>query len=124
MTTRYRFLTAGDDYRPVSFPPPGPFWCSGYSSDDRAVIVAFLPTGACLTEWWPDAANVDAKEVPHFSFSDRFQRPKWWSPEASVWSQFRVWPDGTVQAVDDGEPHSWMSDDFLLAWAETEGDAR
>lgn len=36
---------------------------------------------------------------------------------------FRVWPDGTVQAVEDGAPHSHMSDDFVVVFAASEGDA-
>lgn len=39
-------------------------------------------------------------------------------------TEFRVWPDGTVQAVEDGEPYSWMSDDFMLVWAYSEDEAR
>lgn len=31
--------------------------------------------------------------------------------------EFRVWSDGTVQAVSDGEPFSHMSDDFLIVTA-------
>lgn len=37
--------------------------------------------------------------------------------------RWRVWPDGTVQDEDDA-PHSWMSDDYMLVYAETEDDAR
>jgi len=37
--------------------------------------------------------------------------------------QFRVWPDGTVQAVEDGEPYSHMSDDFQTVFALCEDDA-
>ena len=37
--------------------------------------------------------------------------------------QFRVWPDGTVQAVDDGDPYSHMSDDFTVVWAVSEDEA-
>ena len=37
--------------------------------------------------------------------------------------QFRVWSDGTVQCVEDGDPYSHMSDDFLLVWAYTEEEA-
>lgn len=34
---------------------------------------------------------------------------------------FRVWPDGTVQAFEDGvEPYSWMSDDFAVVKATSE----
>ncbi|WP_287278687.1 hypothetical protein [Ralstonia sp.] len=38
-------------------------------------------------------------------------------------SQYRVWPDGTVQAVEDGESYPWMSDDFAVVWASDEIDA-
>lgn len=37
--------------------------------------------------------------------------------------KFRVWPDGTVQAVEDGEPYSHMSDDYQIIWALDEADA-
>lgn len=36
---------------------------------------------------------------------------------------YRVWPDGTVQATEDGEPYSWMSDDFMVIKAENEEEA-
>lgn len=38
--------------------------------------------------------------------------------------QFRVWPDGTVQCRDEGEPHSHMSDDYVLVWAWDDEEAR
>lgn len=31
-------------------------------------------------------------------------------------SKFRVWPDGTVQPVEDA-PYDWMSDDFMIVVA-------
>lgn len=36
---------------------------------------------------------------------------------------YRVWPDGTLQSVEDGPPHSWMSDDFVLIGAADEQSA-
>ena len=36
---------------------------------------------------------------------------------------YRVWPDGTVQATEDGEPYSWMSDDFMVIHAADEDEA-
>lgn len=36
----------------------------------------------------------------------------------SIKELYRVWPDGTVQEVDDGEPYSHMSDDFKVVLAE------
>ena len=32
-------------------------------------------------------------------------------------TKYRVWPDGTVQEVDENEPYSWLSDDYLIVWA-------
>ncbi len=44
--------------------------------------------------------------------------------ESSEQSTYRVWPDGTVQATEDGGPYSWMSDDFMLIHAVDEDEAR
>lgn len=37
-------------------------------------------------------------------------------------TQYRVWPDGTVQEAAD-KPYPWMSDDYTTLWAEDETDA-
>jgi hypothetical protein len=76
---RVRFNANQDDYRPVTFPPPGPYWCSGYGSD-HSVIVAYVKTVEQVMEYWPDALNIDVmqRDVP-ISFSDRFPRPEWWA---------------------------------------------
>lgn len=37
-------------------------------------------------------------------------------------SKFRVWPDGTVQSVEDA-PYDWMSDDFTIVVAADEEEA-
>ena len=44
MYERHRFKTDLEDYRPVTFPPPGPYWCTG-ETDDHSVVVAYLPKG-------------------------------------------------------------------------------
>ena len=31
-------------------------------------------------------------------------------------SEFRVWTDGTVQAVEGGSAYEWMSDDYAIIW--------
>lgn len=36
---------------------------------------------------------------------------------------FRVWPDGTVQAVSDGSAPTWMSDDYMTVAAADHDDA-
>lgn len=38
--------------------------------------------------------------------------------------EYRVWADGTTQLVSDGEPYSWMSDDFSIEKALDESHAQ
>ncbi len=81
--TRYRFRANPDDYRPVFFPPPGPYWCSGWGLDpDHSIVIAWFPDNVDLLEWWPEAEAVTTEEdrgPP--TFTDRFPRPDWWKPE-------------------------------------------
>lgn len=76
---RHRFEANEDDYRPIKFPPPGPYWCTGYG-DGHSIVVACLPPEVSVTEYWPEAANVDTQEVAEISFTDRFPKPDWWQP--------------------------------------------
>jgi hypothetical protein len=81
---RMRFYTNADDYRPVIFPPPGPYWCSGYAfngDDDYAVVVAYVKHKEQVTEFWPDAKDVEESGEPQprpIRFSGRFPKPNWW----------------------------------------------
>ena len=78
---RYRFLANGDDYRPVVWPPAGPYWCSGYTTgieDERAVLIAYLPPDADLTTYWPEAEEVEWTVETGITYTSRFQRPSWW----------------------------------------------
>jgi len=78
---RVRFYEKNvEDFRPLKFPPPGPYWCSGYG-DNKAILIAWLPNKEDLTKYWPDA------EVDEWSdgrspimFTDRFPKPDWWKP--------------------------------------------
>jgi len=36
---------------------------------------------------------------------------------------YRVWPDGTVQAVEEGAAYTWMSDDYMRVEATSEDEA-
>jgi hypothetical protein len=78
---RVRFHANEDDWRPVIWPPIGPYWCSG-SGDNYAVIVAYFPTGSTdedIKKYWPEASNIDRmQENVDISFSDRFAKPDWW----------------------------------------------
>lgn len=78
--TRYRFKANGDDYRPVKFPPPGPYWCTGSALDSSySIVVAYLPEGTTLTDWWPEADEVEEEARSEITFTDRFPKPQWWT---------------------------------------------
>lgn len=76
---RHRFRANGDDYRPVKFPPPGPYWCTGAAMDGAySVVVAYLPPGEPVTDWWPEATHIDSEPVDAIHYTSRMPRPRWW----------------------------------------------
>lgn len=78
---RSRFYTKADDCRPVKFPPPGPWWCSGYAGDcSYSILIAYTRTKAQLRKYWPEAYNVESRHEDSIVFTDRFPRPDWWTP--------------------------------------------
>ncbi len=86
---RVRFYANPDDYRPVKWPPPGPFWCSGYSLNGelefgKSVVIAYLKTKEQLTEFWPEAVEADWQEREEIKFTDRFPKPDWWPSHNAV----------------------------------------
>lgn len=77
---RYRFKANHDDYRPMRFPPPGPYWCTGYAVDEsHATVIAYLPNNENLHDWWPEAADIDAEEVDDIVYTSRFPKPAWYA---------------------------------------------
>ena len=74
---RSRFVSSADDYRPVVWPPYGPYWCSGYDSNDNAIIVAYTKTKAQIKECWPEADNIEAEKVDKIIYTSRFRKPSW-----------------------------------------------
>lgn len=75
---RARFTVEHSDYRPVKWPPPGPFWCSGTSAEGWPIVVAYVRAEEQVTAFWPEAASVDASGSGPIVFTDRFPRPDWW----------------------------------------------
>lgn len=80
---RARFRANGEDPRPVKFPPPHPFWISGYGVNSggevtEAIVIAFADNEAQIKEYWPEADEIDAEEVEEVTFTDRFPKPDWW----------------------------------------------
>ena len=89
---RYRFMSDADDYRPVKFPPPGPYWCSGYDSEDRYVMIVYLPQGVKLLEYWPEAIEIEENDAYRPQFTSRFPRPEWYSGEGETLEEGKVKP--------------------------------
>lgn len=82
---RIRFLQPTEDYRPIKFPPPGPFWCSGYACDELGetpILIAYVKDPAQILEFWPEALFPEeqtfTQECEKVEFSDRFSKPDWW----------------------------------------------
>jgi hypothetical protein len=76
---RYRFTSTHDDYRPVTFPPPGPYWCTGYDPDEHAILVAYLRPNDVVTDYWPDAIAIEGQPQDSVTYTTRFQRPQWYT---------------------------------------------
>lgn len=74
---RCRFHANEDDYRPVKWPPPGPYWCTGYG-DDYSIVVAYVRDMEQVYEYWPEASQVDAEERSEITYTDRFPKPEWY----------------------------------------------
>lgn len=75
---RARFTVNDQDYRPVVWPIPHPYWCSGYT-ENRAVLVAYADDLAQVLHQWPDAENIDVMEdgLTEYTFTTRFAKPSW-----------------------------------------------
>lgn len=72
---RYRFKTNSvGDYRPISFNPKYPWWCSG-EGEDYVTIVAYLAAAEDLNNYWDDAYDVESDECEKITFTDRFPKP-------------------------------------------------
>lgn len=78
MWLRHRFQANLADPRPVTFPPPGPYWVSGLG-EDYAIVVAYLPPDVEVSTYWPEAKEVESEERASLTFTDRFPKPEWWS---------------------------------------------
>lgn len=81
---RARFKADAEDYRPVNWPPPGPYWCTGHAGDEsHSIVVAYADNEDQIREFWPEASDIDAEVVTEMVFTDWFPEPKWWkNPDA------------------------------------------
>lgn len=78
MWNRHRFHANADDCRPIVFPPPGPWWCTGYG-EGYSIVVAYLPVGIDVTSYWPEATQIDTEEKETIVYSSRFPKPDWFN---------------------------------------------
>ena len=81
---RVRFKSKAKDYRPIYEPPAlpeGPWWCSGYDSDDNAILVAYVKSEETLFKQWPEAEIDFHDTVDEIKFSSRFSKPDRWEQD-------------------------------------------
>lgn len=74
---RARFYVNANDPRPVNWPIKHPYWVTGYSMDDLAVIVAYADNEDEIMQNWPDARDIDADDTEAYTFTGRFPKPDW-----------------------------------------------
>jgi len=76
---RVRFYANYDDSRPVNWPIEHPYWESGFSADGAySVVVAYADHLDYIKKNWPEADQIEIlEEADHYTFTDRFPRPKW-----------------------------------------------
>ena len=75
---RARFKANGGDYRPVKWPYPHPYWCSGTAVDgSHSTIVAYADDEEQIKEFWPEAKDIDSEQRSEYTFTGRFPKPSW-----------------------------------------------
>ena len=84
---RVRFYVNPRDPRPVKWPPPGPFWVSGFSVGGRmpeqVVVIAYVERLEQVREYWPEARIDSFQVVDEVRFSSRFPKPDWWEDDGA-----------------------------------------
>lgn len=75
----YRFKTKAKDCRPLIDMKDiqMPWWWTGYTMDDDAIIVCYLPKGEDLFKYWDDAYDIDSEERAEITYTSRFRKPDW-----------------------------------------------
>jgi len=72
------FKSPAEDFRPMGFPPPGPYWCAGLDSDECWDIVAYVRKPKEVSMYWPEAFDIVTEVVDKIEYSDSRPRPEWW----------------------------------------------
>ena len=75
---RVRFEANPDDPRPIHWPVKHPYWITGHAGDNSySVVVSYADDEKYILDNWPDAKNLDVREVGGYVFTDRFPKPEW-----------------------------------------------
>jgi hypothetical protein len=75
---RIRFEAYADDPRPVNWPVKHPYWVTGYAGDESyATVVSYADDESYIFANWPEAKNLDVREVEGYLFTSRFPKPEW-----------------------------------------------
>ncbi len=80
---RARFYVTDEDYRPVKFPPPGPYWCSGFTMDGKSILIAYVRNKNQLDEFWPNFIEESYTTESEIKYSDRFAKPEWYEASSA-----------------------------------------
>lgn len=80
MWFRCRFEVSLEHPRPVEFPPPGPYWVTGYG-DGHSTVVAYVREREQIREHWPEAENISQQRREEIVFTERFSEPEWWNSQ-------------------------------------------
>lgn len=81
---RIRFKTRSKDYRPLTYPPPGPYWHSN-TGPDHHTLIAYVRKEEDLFIYWPEAYDLETPiNYEAIEFSERFPEPQWWKKASQV----------------------------------------
>lgn len=81
---RFKFEIAGSDPRPMVFPPPGPYWITGYAERGISVL-AYIPVDEFLKDpkYWPDATFIKSELNVELEYTKALPKPDWFKDETS-----------------------------------------
>lgn len=82
---KVRFYQPTEDYRPVIWPVPHPYWCTGFN-DTHNILVVYVDSVEQLKLQWPEAEQIDVfqEDADHYVFTDRFSKPDWFDTTGMV----------------------------------------
>lgn len=109
---RARFSVNSNDYRPVLWPIPHPYWCTGFDHRDRPILVAYSDNVEEIRRFWPDAFHIDVMEsgLDEYEFTERFPRPEWFTEETIARAAFNAKVDSASLLEKLAEADSFLDD--------------